>query len=45
MWKKFDNLGFMLYQGVTDIETIYNLAGGLNLLLYWEKFGAVARVK
>ena len=41
MWKMFDNLGYMLHLGLTDIETIYNLMGGSILLLYWEKFGPI----
>jgi hypothetical protein len=31
----------MLHQGITDVETIYNLLGGLNLLLFWEKFRSI----
>ena len=41
LWKMFDNLGYMLHQGLTDIDTIYNLLGGANLLLFWEKFSPI----
>ena len=38
IWRLYDHIGYMLHLGLVDIETLYNLIGGYNILSPWEKF-------
>ena len=37
-WGIYQEIGYMLYKGFVDIETVYSLMGGHNSLLLWTKF-------
>jgi hypothetical protein len=38
IWHMYNNMGYMLYQGIIDIETIYNMIGPVSILEFWQKF-------
>ena len=38
VWGQLQEIGYMLHEDVITIETIYNLLGGHNSLILWEKF-------
>ena len=41
IWRLYDHLGYMLHLGLVDVETLYNLIGGYNILSPWEKFESI----
>jgi hypothetical protein len=36
-WGHFQEVGYMLYKGLVDVEMVYNILGG-NSLIMWKKF-------
>ena len=40
-WKFFDNMGYMLYQKIVDIDMVYYLISGLSIIQFWEKFESI----
>jgi len=38
VWNMYESMGYMLHQGIVDIETVYSLMGGFNVIHFWEKF-------
>lgn len=38
LWGQLQEVGYLLHEGIVDVETVYNLWGGHNSLLMWEKF-------
>ena len=41
IWRLYDHLGYMLHLGLVDVETLYHVIGGYNILSLWEKFGTI----
>jgi hypothetical protein len=41
----YEEMGFMLNQGMVDIETLYNLGGGQGILYFWKKFKPIILVQ
>ena len=38
VWGWYQELGYMIHEGLVDVDTVYNLIGGHNSLLCWTKF-------
>jgi hypothetical protein len=38
IWQAYENMGYMLHQGIIDIETLYNMIGPTSILQFWQKF-------
>ena len=38
IWQSYENMGYMLHQGIIDIETIYNMIGPTSIVQFWQKF-------
>ena len=38
IWRLYEHLGYMLHLSLIEVETIYALMGGYNILLMWEKY-------
>ena len=41
VWQGFESIGFMLHQGIIDIETIYSMIGPTSILQHWQKFESI----
>jgi hypothetical protein len=37
-WTYYQEVGFMLHEGIVDVDTVYMLLGGRNSRTMWEKF-------
>jgi hypothetical protein len=37
-WTYYQEVGFMLHEGIVDVDTVYGLLGGRNSRTMWEKF-------
>jgi len=40
---RFEGMGYMLYQGLVDIDKIYNLIGSYVILQLWQKFEPIIK--
>jgi hypothetical protein len=40
-WDYYQEIGYMLHEGLADVDTVYNLLGGNNSLLVWGKFESI----
>jgi len=38
VWCSFEGIGYLLHQGIFDIDTIYNILGSRGILVHWQKF-------
>ena len=38
VWLAYESMGYMLHQGIVDIETVYSLMGGFSIIQFWDKF-------
>jgi hypothetical protein len=38
LWGFYESVGYMLYQGLIDVETVYNILGSYQTLVTWNKF-------
>ena len=43
VWGFFQELGYLLHEGLVDRDTVYNLLGGHNSLLIWTKFEPIIK--
>jgi len=43
MWIRFEGMGYMLRQGLVDIDTIYNLIGSFAILRLWQKYEPIIK--
>jgi len=41
VWLGYESMGYMLHQGIVDIETVYSLMGGFSIIQFWQKFKPV----
>jgi len=37
-WSYWDGIGYMLHEGLIDVESIYNIIGSLPVIQHWMKF-------
>ena len=40
-WRLYDHLSYMLHLGLVDVESLYHIIGGYNILSLWEKFETI----
>jgi hypothetical protein len=43
VWMRFEGMGYMLHQGLVDIDTIYNLIGSFTILQLWQKYEPIIK--
>jgi hypothetical protein len=37
-WNYYQEVGYMLHEGIVDVDTVYKLLGGRNSRVMWDKF-------
>jgi len=41
IWGQLQEIGYLMHEDIVDVESVYNLLGGYNSLIIWEKFKPV----
>ena len=44
-WNYWNGMGYMLHEGLIDIDSIYHIVGSIPILNHWNKFGSIVKAQ